>query len=111
MAITKKDLINRIAESAGCTHTHVKAVLQGFFNEIISELAKGNRLEFRDFGVFEPKTSPARTAQNPKTLEKVEVPARCRVLFRAERLMRQGVNGKRVDGRVTAAPAQEQVNR
>jgi len=95
MATTKKDLINRIAESAGYTHVHVKAVVQEFFNEIISGLAKGNRLEFRDFGVFETKTSPARTAQNPKTLEKVEVPARRRVVFKAGRLMREGVNGSR----------------
>ena len=92
---TKKDLINRIAESAGCTQVHVKTVMQEFFKEIISELAKGNRLEFRDFGVFETKTSPARTAQNPKTLEKVEVPARRRVVFKAGRLMREGVNGSR----------------
>ena len=38
------------------------------------KLSKGNRLEFRDFGVFEPRTRAARTAQNPKTLEPVEVP-------------------------------------
>ena len=93
MATTKKDLINRIAESAGCTHVHVKAVVQEFFNEIICELAKGNRLEFRDFGVFETRTSPARTAQNPKTLEKVKVPAKRKVVFKAVRLMREGVNG------------------
>lgn len=87
---TKKDLVNRIAESAGCTHVHVKAVVQEFLNEIIAELAKGNRLEFRDFGVFETKTFPARTAQNPKTLEKVEVPAKRKVVFRAGRLMKGG---------------------
>ena len=95
MATTKKDLINRIAEDAGCTQVQVKAVVQEFFNEIICELAKGNRLEFRDFGVFETRTSRARAAQNPKTLEKIEVPARRRVVFRPGRLMREGVNGAR----------------
>lgn len=92
---TKKDLINRIAEDAGCTHVHVKAVVQEFFNEIIHELAKGNRLEFRDFGVFETRISRARAAQNPKTLEKVEVPAKRRVVFKPGRLMRDGLNGNR----------------
>jgi nucleoid DNA-binding protein len=95
MATTKKDLINRIAENAGCAQVHVKAVVQEFFDEIICELAKGNRLEFRDFGVFETRTSPARTAQNPKTLEKIDVPARRRVVFKPGRLMREGVNGSR----------------
>ncbi len=92
MATTKKDLINRIAEGAGCTHVHVKAVVQKFFNEIISELAKGNRLEFRDFGVFETRTTPARIAEYPKTLEKVPLPARCRAAFKPGKLMREGSN-------------------
>ena len=95
MATTKKDLIDRIAENVGCTHVHVKAVVQEFFNEIICELANGNRLEFRDFGVFETRTSRARAAQNPKTLEKVNVPAKRKVVFKPGRLMRQGVNGAR----------------
>jgi len=71
MATTKKDLVDRIAKSTGTTHARVKAVIQEFFNEIISELAKGNRLEFRDFGVFETKTTPTRMAQNPRTIERV----------------------------------------
>ena len=75
MATTKKDLVDRIAESTGTTRTLAKVVVQGFFDEVIAELDKGNRLEFRDFGVFETKTVPARTARNPKTSEKVEVPA------------------------------------
>jgi len=93
MATTKKDLIDRIAETTGTTRTLVKTVVQDFFDEIIAELAKSNRLEFRDFGVFETKTTRARTAQNPKTLEKVEVPAKRKVVFKPGRLMREGANG------------------
>ena len=93
----KKSLINRTAEKTQTTQVLVKAVVQRFFDEVIAELAKGNRLEFRDFGVFETKSTPARTAQNPKTLEKVEAPARCKVKFKPGRLMREGLNGhKRV---------------
>ena len=90
---TKKDLIDRIAESTGTKQALIKRVIQGFFDEITSELAKGNRLEFRDFGVFETKTTPARMAQNPRTLRKVEVPAKRRVVFKPGRLMREGLNG------------------
>ena len=89
---TKKDLIDRIAESTGTRQTLVKVVVQGFFDEVTSELAKGNRLEFRDFGVFDTKTTPARMAQNPRTLKKVEVPAKRRVVFKPSRLMREGLN-------------------
>jgi integration host factor subunit beta len=90
MATTsKKDLVNRIAESTGLRQVLVKTVVQQFFDEVIAELVRGNRLEFRDFGVFEPKTTPARTAQNPRTLEKVEVPAKRRVVFKPGRLMKE----------------------
>ena len=92
MATTKKNLIDRIAESAGEQQSLAKRVVQQFFDEIIAELAGGNRLEFRDFGVFETKTTPPRMAQNPRTLKKVEVPAKRRVAFRMGRMMKQELN-------------------
>ena len=92
MATTKKDLIDRIAEATGKKHVLVRAVVQQFFDEVIAELAKGNRIEFRDFGVFETKTTRPRTAQNPKTLAKIEVPAKRRAVFKAGRLMKDKLN-------------------
>ena len=65
-----------------------------FLKEIISELSRNNRLEFRDFGVFEVKKQALRTAQNPKTLEQVKVPAKRRVKFKMGRIMKEGLNGK-----------------
>ena len=50
---TKKDLIDRIAEETNQKRTVVKATVQSFLDNVIVELSKGNRLEFRDFGVFE----------------------------------------------------------
>ena len=72
---TKKELVDRVADLTGNRRIVVKKVIQTFLDQIIDELAKGNRLEFREFGVFETKTRAAREAQNPKTLEKVHVPA------------------------------------
>ncbi len=69
----------------------IKHIIQAFLDEIINELSKGNLLEFRDFGVFETRTRAARTAQNPKTLEPVEVPAKRTVKFKMGRLLRQGL--------------------
>ena len=92
--ITKKELVDRIAKSTQAKHELVKASIQNFLNEVISELAKGNRLEFRDFGVFEPRESASRTAQNPKTLERVHVPAKRTVKFKIGRLMMQKLNGR-----------------
>lgn len=87
--ITKKELIDRIADGTGGRRVQVKRVVQQFLDEIITELGKGNRLEFRDFGVFETKVRKARKAQNPKTLEPVEVPEKRTVKFKVGRLMKQ----------------------
>ena len=92
--ITKRELIDRIAENTQAKRALVKATVQNFFDEIISELAKGNRLEFRDFGVFEPHDRAPRMAQNPKTLERINVPGKKVVKFKAGRLMRQKINGQ-----------------
>ncbi|MCH8120149.1 MAG: integration host factor subunit beta [Planctomycetes bacterium] len=87
--ITKKDLVDRITESTQAKRVLVKATVQNFLDEVISELAKGNRLEFRDFGVFETKTRAARTAQNPKTMERIHVSAKQKVKFKMGRLMKE----------------------
>src|SRR5687767_14548216 len=87
--ITKKELIDRIAEGSNSKRVQVKRVVQQFLDEIVNELGKGNRLEFRDFGVFETKLRKARKAQNPKTLEPVAVPEKRTVKFKVGRLMKQ----------------------
>jgi integration host factor subunit beta len=89
---TKKDLIDRIAESNRVKSTLVKAIVQNFLDEITIELTKGNRLEFRDFGVFEVKERAARKAQNPKTLEPIDVPASRSVKFKMGRIMKKKLN-------------------
>ncbi len=86
---TKKELIDHIADTTKEKRVVVKKIVQSFLDCIIVELGKGNRLEFRDFGVFEVKHRRARTAQNPKTLERVEVPPKRTVKFKVGRLMKQ----------------------
>src|ERR1700759_1340565 len=87
--ITKKELIDRIADGTQAKRVQVKKIVQQFLDEIVAELGKGNRLEFRDFGVFESKLRKARKAQNPKTLEPVAVPEKRTVKFKVGRLMKQ----------------------
>jgi integration host factor subunit beta len=91
--VTKKELVNRIAETTGVTKVICKQIIQSFLDAIIDELAEGNRLEFREFGVFETRERAARRAQNPRTLEKVDVPAKRIVKFKVGRMMRKKVSG------------------
>jgi integration host factor subunit beta len=87
--ISKKDIVEKIADITQAKKVVVRKIVQSFLDEITDELAKNNRLEFRDFGVFEVRTRPPRTAQNPKTLEKVQVEAKRTVKFKTGRLMKQ----------------------
>ena len=100
--ITKKELIDRIADSTRERRVQVKRIVQQFLDEVIDELAKGNRLEFRDFGVFESKLRKARRAQNPKTLAPVSVPSKRTVKFKIGRMMKAKLGDR---GEAAQAPA------
>lgn len=95
---TKKDLIDRISDQTGQRRTAVKRMVQCFLQNVITELSAGNRLEFRDFGVFEIRERAPRLAQNPKTLERVPVPAKKTVKFKVGRLMKEALEA---NGEVT----------
>ncbi len=95
--VTKKEIIDRISERTGVKRTDVKDVVQMFLDEIVHELEGGNRLEFRDFGVFEVNDRAARMAQNPKTLERVPVPAKRTVKFKPGKKMRELVHPSELD--------------
>ncbi len=90
--VTKKELVDRIADATGVTRVSVKRVIQAYLDNITVELGKGNRLEFRDFGVFEVKQRAPRMAQNPKTMERVHVPAKRTVKFKPGHTMKQALS-------------------
>lgn len=89
--VTKRDLVQRISDSTGQTKVLVRDIIQRFLDEVANELVRGNRLEFRKFGVFEVRHRPGRLAQNPKTLEKVPVPPKRVVKFKVGNVMRKRV--------------------
>lgn len=105
--VTKKELIDRIADKSGNKRVVVKRIIQCFLDEIIEELGEGNRLEFRDFGVFESRIRAARVAQNPKTLERVKVPQKRTVKFKVGRIMKQKLTAEPLEPSVAAAPASQ----
>lgn len=86
--VTKKELVDRICTNTKLRRNDVRDVVQAFLDQVVIEIGKGNRLEFRDFGVYEVKRRAPRVAQNPKTLERVQVPAKRTVKFKPGRLMR-----------------------
>lgn len=93
--VTKKTLIDKISQDTAHPQIIVKKVVQVFLDEIVEELVKGNRVEFRGFGVFEVKQRASRTGRNPRTGQKVHVPKRKIVNFRVGRSMKDQVQNKK----------------
>jgi integration host factor subunit beta len=89
--ITKRELCERIAKETGLTQVAVKASVQGFLDAIIEELSRGNRLEFRDFGVFDTRVQAARKARNPRTGEVVHVGPKAIAYFKVGKKMEEVV--------------------
>lgn len=89
--ITKKQLVERISMKTKQTKVRTKETVQLFLDTITSELEKNNRIELRDFGVFEVKQRAARVGRNPRTGQEVRVPSRKVVTFKVGRKMKQNV--------------------
>lgn len=86
--IRKKSLINTVAQATNNTQEYTREVIERFLSEMIGELAKGNRLEFRGFGVFEVVLRKQKRARNPKTRQEVLVPPHKVVRFRMGKEMK-----------------------
>ena len=92
MTLTKRDLIERISEETGLTQAQVFDVVQKTLDYITETLAKGDKVEFREFGVFEVKVRKARMGRNPKQPGiEVPIPARAMVKFKMGKVMRAEV--------------------
>jgi nucleoid DNA-binding protein len=92
MTLTKRDLVIRISEETGLVQQQVLDVIQKTLDYIAQALAKGDKVELRNFGVFEVKVRKARIGRNPNAPETdVPIPERSVVKFKAGKEMRAEV--------------------
>jgi nucleoid DNA-binding protein len=92
MTLTKRDLVVRISEETGLIQTQVFDVVQKTLDYIAEALSKGDKVELRNFGVFDVKIRKARIGRNPNRPDRdVPIPPRAMVKFRAGKEMRADV--------------------
>ncbi|HMP82448.1 MAG TPA: HU family DNA-binding protein [Verrucomicrobiota bacterium] len=92
MTLTKRDLVIRISEETGLVQQQVLDVVQKTLDYIAEALAKGDKVELRNFGVFEVKIRKARVGRNPNAPEHdVPIPERAVVKFKPGKEMRADV--------------------
>lgn len=91
MAMTKKDIALKVADTCGIRQVIVKKVLQGIFDCIIESLIREEKIELRNFGVFKIKSRRPRIGRNPRTGQTVPVPSRKVVIFKPGLEMKQKI--------------------
>src|SRR6266705_176935 len=92
MTLTKRDLVIRISNETGLIQQQVLDLLQKTLDYIAEALAKGDKVELRNFGVFEVKVRRARIGRNPNAPETdVPIPERSVVKFKPGKEMRAEV--------------------
>ncbi len=89
--MTKKEIVKTISEECGLTQLKTKEIVQKTFEAIIDTLVTENRIELRNFGVFEVKKRAARKARNPRSGERVDVPEKFVVTFKPGKEMEERV--------------------
>lgn len=88
--MTKKKLIQSISTEKSVHPNDVRQVIQSFLDKMIDSLAEGERLEFRDFGVFEVVVRKQKIGRNPKNAAvPIVIPARSAVKFTPGKKMRK----------------------
>jgi len=88
--ITKKKLIQVISQKRGVHPNDVRNVIQAFLDTMTAYLSDGDRLEFRDFGVFEVVKRKQKIGRNPKNASvPIIIPERLAVKFTPGKKMRK----------------------
>lgn len=90
--MTKAEFITKLAEKTGDTKKRAGEVLQIFLDTIEGSLVKGNPVAFVGWGTFDVQKKAAKEGRNPKTGEKMKIPAKKVVKFKAGKALAQKVN-------------------
>lgn len=90
----RSELIQKIAEeNPHLFQRDVERIVSTVFDEIISAMARGERVELRGFGAFSVKQRQARQGRNPRTGESVQVVEKHVPFFKTGKLLRDRLNG------------------
>lgn len=95
--LTKTTLVDAVAEKAGISKAEAKRVLETMLSIISESLANDVKVSLTGFGTFETRTSKARNGVNPRTREKIVIPATKRPVFTAGAPLKRAVKGDVTD--------------
>ena len=90
--MTKAELIEAVADSAGVSKTDAERTVGAFFDIVVSETKKGGKVGWGGFGTFSTTERAARTGRNPQTGEPVDIKASTAMKFSASSTLKSALN-------------------
>jgi integration host factor subunit beta len=104
--MTKADLVEEVARVTELTRKDSEVIVDTLFESVIKALKTGDKLEVRGFGSFRVRQRNARVGRNPKTGEKVEVPAKRVPYFKPSKELKDLINdGTQATPSASGSPA------
>jgi len=104
--MTKADLIDDVSRAIEMSRKDSEVVVETIFESIVKSLQGGDKIEIRGFGSFRTRQRQARSGRNPKTGEKVAVPAKKIPYFKPSKELKDLVNSKpAAEAPAVSAPA------
>ncbi len=89
---TKKDLANKINQKVGFSKNFSSNLVDDFFENIMSELTKSNKVKISSFGTFKTMNKKERVGRNPKTKIEAKILSRKVVKFKASSFIKKKIN-------------------
>ena len=103
--MTKADLIDEVSRLAELTRKDSEVIVETIFDSIVRSLRTGDKIEIRGFGSFRTRQRKPRVGRNPKTGDRVEVPAKKIPFFKPSKELKDLVNSESAAASTPAAPA------
>jgi integration host factor subunit beta len=102
--MTKADLIDEVSRLAELTRKDSEVIVETIFDSVVRSLRAGDKIEIRGFGSFRTRQRKPRMGRNPKTGEKVEVPAKKIPFFKPSKELKDLVNEGIAEGAPPSVP-------
>jgi integration host factor subunit beta len=96
--MTKADLIEEVARITDVTRRDSEVIVESIFDSIVHSLRAGDKIEIRGFGSFRTRQRNSRVGRNPKTGDRVEVPAKKIPFFKPSKELKDLVNHEQTNG-------------
>ena len=101
--MTKADLIDEVSRLAELTRKDSEVIVETIFDSVVRSLRAGDKIEIRGFGSFRTRQRKPRVGRNPKTGERVDVPAKKIPFFKPSKELKDLVNESAITAAATAA--------